>query len=88
MYTVDDRHTANLADRLIAAVIGGLGGFFVGFFVAFLVSILFGSDFGLAWWMAAGFAVFAFLAPSRSRDIWSVFWAAFLRVARIFYRGR
>lgn len=80
MYIKDDHATAKIGDRLIAAVIGGLCGYFFGGLVGYLTSRFLGSDFGLAWWFATGFAVFAFLAPSRSREMWSGFWEGLLKL--------
>ena len=78
MYSNDDRDTAKLGDRVIASVIGGLCGFLVGALAGFLLSKLLGSNYGLAWWGAAGFAAYAFVAPSRSTEIWSEFWESLL----------
>ena len=78
MYSKDDRDTAEFPDRLIAGVIGGLCGFLFGGMLGFLTQRFLGSSYGLAWSVAGGFAVFAFIAPSRSTEIWSEFWEAVL----------
>ncbi len=74
----DDIDTAKLGDRLIAAAIGGPCGYFFGLLVAVLVARLFHVTFGLQWFVSAAFAVYAFLAPSRSTELWSGFWEGFL----------
>ena len=80
MYTNDDKDTAKIADRLIAGVIGGLCGYFFGVVLAFLVVSFVGRDFGLPWFVALGFGVFAFLSPSRSTELWSEIWAKALEL--------
>ena len=74
MYTFDDRETAKIGDRMIAAVIGGLFGFLIGLVLARGVDALFGARYGIDWIIAALFAAYAFVAPSRSRALWSAFW--------------
>lgn len=78
MYLHDDRETARAADRLIAAIIGGACGFFFGGLLGLLSHRFLGSTFGLPWLIALGFGLYAFLAPSRSRDLWSRFWEGIL----------
>lgn len=74
MYTVDDRDTAKIGDRIIAAAIAGFFGYFFGSVVAGGAAALFGSRYGVHWIITAMFAAYAFIAPSRSRALWSAFW--------------
>ncbi len=74
MFINDDRETAKLGDRVIAGVIGGFCGFLFGGLVAFLVSRFLGWDFGLQWWVALAFGIYAFSAPARSTQLWTEFW--------------
>lgn len=78
MYTRDDRDSAKLGDRTIAGIIGGLCGYFLGALAGYLINRFLGSNFGLAWWFAVGFAIYAFSSPSRSTEIWSRFWEGLL----------
>lgn len=74
MYHHDDRDSAAMADRFIAGVIGGICGFLFGGLIDFAIARLFAASFGLEWWLGAAFAVYAWLAPSRSTALWSGFW--------------
>lgn len=78
MYTADDQETAKIGDRIIAAVIAGLCGYFVGWLVAIMVVSFFGGGQWLSWLFVVGFSIFGFIAPSRSRAIWSHFWEELL----------
>ena len=78
MYTADDQDTAKIVDRIIAAIIAGLCGYFVGWLVAVIVVSFSGGGQWLTWLFVVGFTIFAFIAPSRSRDIWSHFWGELL----------
>lgn len=69
-----DRDTAALGDRLIAGAVGGFCGFGLGILVEILVALVLGSGFGLRWLVAGGFAVYAFLAPTHSTELWSAIW--------------
>ncbi len=80
MYTKDDHDTAKVTDRFIAGVVAGLGGYFFGGFVEFFAMKLLNNGYGLAWVVSIGFAAFGFLAPSRSRELWSEFWSGLLSV--------
>lgn len=80
MYINDDHDTAKLADRIIACVIAGICGYFFGGFVEFLAMKLFNNGYELSWVLAIGFAIFGFMAPSRSREVWSAFWSGLLGV--------
>ena len=71
MYTVDDRQTAKISDRFIAAVITGFFGFFAGWFFAIAGEKFLGNDYGLCLITAVGFGIFAFMAPSKSREVWA-----------------
>ena len=85
MYTKDDSDSAELTDRIIAAVIAGLCGYFLGLFLFLLLSKFFESVFWVKWAVAIAFAIFGFVAPSRSRDLWTQFWNEFLG---FFLKGR
>lgn len=75
----EDSKSAKLGDRLIAAVIGGLCGLLIGSAFAILVRFVSPSDYELSWIFASAFAIFAFIAPSKSTKIWSAFWEEILR---------
>ena len=78
MYTVDDRETARLPDRLIAGVIAALLGYFIGSILAPGVAALFGERYGVHWIIAGLSGAYGFIAPARSRALWSAFWAEVL----------
>ncbi len=76
----DDTGTAKLPDRLIAAAIAGLCGWFFGSLVAVALERLFQASWGLGWWITAAFVAYGFLAPNRSRTLWSEFWEGLLGI--------
>jgi len=78
MYTKDDQDSAKVTDRIIAGVIAGFCGYFLGVLVEGLANSVLGNGYGVTWVVAIGFAAFGFLAPSRSRDLWSAFWSGLL----------
>ena len=78
MFHHDDHQTATLGDRVIAAVIGGLCGYLIGSLAAYIAVRFLGETYGLPWWVSGAFAAFAFLAPARSRELWSEFWRSLL----------
>ncbi len=86
MCSVDDRHTARFGDRVIAAVIGGLLGLVPGWLLAAMAVWLFGSGAWLTWVGVIGFGVFAFMAPSQSREFWGPVIEVMLNVMTRFYR--
>ena len=79
MYTKDDQHSANIGDRIIAAVIAGFFGYFPGRLLGMVGEMVFGEEYGLHWLVVGGFGLFAFLAPVRSRELWAPIWAAIVR---------
>jgi hypothetical protein len=78
MYTVDDRETAKLGDRLIAAVIAALLGLLIGSLLAAGAASLFGDRYGVHWIVAGLSGAYGFIAPARSRALWSAFWEEIL----------
>ncbi len=78
MFLNDDRDTAKLGDRLIAAAIAAFLGFWIGGFFGVLALKITGSSYSLAWLAAAGFGLYGFIAPSSSTDLWSRFWTEVL----------
>lgn len=86
MYTKDDQQTAKVADRIIAGVISGGCGYFFGVLLAVIAFSFLGNDYGLKWVVAILFASFGFIAPSRSRDLWSAFWSGILSMLRGVHR--
>jgi hypothetical protein len=78
MYTFDDRETAKLGDRLIAAVIAAFLGLLIGSFLAAGAAKFFDSAFGVNWIIAGLSGAYGFLAPARSRALWSAFWEEIL----------
>ena len=82
-------NSAKIGDRAIAAVIAGIMGYFVGLLLAFFVKIVFGNEYGIRWLVFGGFSLYGFLAPVRSRELWTSIWAAIVRFyGRLFgWRG-
>lgn len=78
MFTRDDRDTVKIGDRLIATAIAAFLGFWLGGFFGIIALKFADSSYGLPWIVAAGFGIFAFIAPSRSTEIWSAFWEELL----------
>jgi len=78
MYLNDDYKTAKIGDRIIARAIAGFCGFWLGGFFGILVYEFTDNNYGLAWFFALALGVFAFFAPSKSREIWSAFWEELL----------
>ena len=78
LYTVDDQETAKLADRLIAGVIAAILGYFIGLILAAGAASLFGERYGVHWIVAGLSGAYGFIAPARSRALWSAFWAEIL----------
>jgi hypothetical protein len=81
MYLNDDQKTAKVGDRLIACLIGGVCGYLLGGFVTFPVFWLFGSYFYLPAITAAGFAVYAYSAPSSSTLLWTDIWSKAIEIS-------
>ena len=82
MYPVDDRKTAKLGDRIIAAAIAAACGYFFGGMLGYLAIRVFEQTFGLVWISTIGFAIFGFFAPTKSRDLWSWIWTKVLHFLR------
>ena len=76
MYTKDDRDSAKLPDRLIAAAIGGILGYWIGKLVSLILISIFGWGGWINWLFTFGFGAYGFMAPMRSRDMWGNFWIA------------
>ena len=85
MFSNDDQNSAEPIDRIIAAVIAGFCGYFLGALFGLLLGIFSIDALWVKWVVAAAFAVFGFLAPTRSRDLWTQFWNELLGY---FLRGR
>ena len=85
MYTKDDTESAQVIDRIMAAGIAGLCGYFLGTVLVFILASFISSAHWIKWAIAAAFAIFGFIAPSRSRDLWSQFWNELLG---FFLKGR
>lgn len=92
MFGTGHQGNEGFGDRAIAAAIAALCGFLLGVLGAKLSLMIFGQSFGLAWFLTVGSAVFGFIAPGLSRDLWSTVWTAILRFfsglldTRRFYR--
>lgn len=74
MYTHDDRESAKFPERIFAAVIAGVCGYFVGWLIAIIAVRVIGGGAWLAWLPAIALAVYGFMAPTRSRDMLTEFW--------------
>jgi len=74
----DDQNSAKIGDRIIAALIGGLCGFFIGLVFDIIQRKLLGGNLPIQWILSLGCAVFAFIAPAKSTSIWSAFWEELL----------
>ena len=62
MYLNDDYKTAKIGDRIIARAIAGFCGFWLGGFFGILVYEFTDNNYGLAWFFALAFGVFAFFS--------------------------
>ena len=88
MYTKDDQQSAKIGDRIIAAVIAAFFGYFAGWLFASVGEKVLGDEYGLRWLVVGGFSVFAFLAPTRSRELWGAIWASIVRISARLYGWR
>lgn len=84
MFLNDDHDTARIGDRIIAAAIAAILGYWLGLVVGFLVEKVAGSTLGAQWFAAAGYGVYGFLAPARSTALWSEILAGLMG----FFSGR
>ena len=74
MYIKDDSESTTILDRVISAAIAGVLGYLFGVLVAKGVMAIFGNGAWIKWCVSLGFAIYAFLAPNRSRELWGGFW--------------
>ena len=88
MYTKDDQQSAKIGDRIIAAVIAGILGYFAGSLFGLVGENAVGGEYGLPWVIVGGFSLYAFWAPVRSRELWGSIWAAIVRFCARLYGWR
>ena len=78
MFAPDDRETAKLGDRIIAAAIAGVCGFMLGWVIAIVAVRLFQSGAWIVWVPTIALGLYGFRAPNRSRDMLTEFWSQIL----------
>jgi len=78
MFSSDNRKLESLGDRVISTGIAAVCGYLLGRMLGHFATMFFEQNFGLVWLSTIGFSVFGFVAPKRSRELWTRIWTAIL----------
>jgi hypothetical protein len=92
MFTEEAPQPKKFADRLISFGIAGICGYMLGRILEYFAVIFFDQSFGLVWFSTILFSIFGFIAPGKSRALWTRIWTFILEFlhklndTRRFYR--
>jgi hypothetical protein len=92
MFAEDPPQSTKFVDRLISLAIAAICGYLLGRVLGHFAVIFFGQSFGIVWLSTVGFSIFGFVAPARSRALWTRVWTFVLELiyklidTRRFYR--